>query len=241
MQILRYMALQWKDLYDQKKLINGKLPPILPIVIYQGQDDWWDIKTSFPEMVDIPSDAFKSYIPDFAFAFFNVRGINDEKVRENIILHFYVQILKYQNDPHVKKIPSRLTKGLSEILDSDAALEYIRVFFKYLTKASSYLHTEDYRKALSILPEGGEEIMETLADQWIQEGESRGFVRGEIKTTQSLILESLAKRFDVVGPGLTEKIKTIESLNTLQSLFRQTHRVGSIEDFKALVDRALED
>ena len=87
--------------------------------------------------------------------------------------------------------------------------------------------------------------METLADQWIREGESRGFIRGErsgeIKTTQNLIIESLAERFDVLGPGLTEKIKTIESIDTLQTLFRKTHRVGSIEEFKALVSKALED
>ena len=83
--------------------------------------------------------------------------------------------------------------------------------------------------------------METLADQWIREGESRGFIRGEIKTTQNLIIESLAERFDVLGPGLTEKIKTIDSIDTLQTLFRKTHRVRSIEEFKTLVSKALQD
>ena len=245
MQILRYMALQWKELFDQNKLINGKLPPILPIVVYQGREDWWHARTSFPDMVDIPSDAFMPYIPDFAFAFFNIRGMDEETVRENIILRFYVEIVKYQNDPRIKEIPSRLTRGLTEILDSNTAVEYIRVFFKYLTKASEHLHSEDYRKALSILPEGGEDIMETLADQWIKEGESRGVIigaqQGKIEATQNLIIENLAERFDVVGPTLTGKIKAIDSLDTLQALFRQTHRVQSIEEFKVLLGKAAED
>ena len=140
--------------------------------------DWWHARTSFPDMVDIPSDAFRPYIPDFAFAFFNIRGMDEETVRENIILRFYVEIVKYQNDPRIKEIPSRLTRGLSEVLDSNTAIDYIRVFFKYLTKASEHLHREDYRKALSILPEGGKDIMETLADQWIREGKEIGFKEG---------------------------------------------------------------
>ena len=33
LQLLRYMSLQWTDLIDNKKILGGKLPPILPIVI----------------------------------------------------------------------------------------------------------------------------------------------------------------------------------------------------------------
>src|SRR6056297_1504040 len=34
-QILKYMALQWLELQEQHMLVDGKLPPIIPIVIYQ--------------------------------------------------------------------------------------------------------------------------------------------------------------------------------------------------------------
>jgi len=79
------MALQWKDLYDQGKIVGGKLPPILPIVIYQGQDTW-KTSTSFQDLVEIPSDSFRAYIPDFVFAFFNVKGMDKRKVQENALL-----------------------------------------------------------------------------------------------------------------------------------------------------------
>ena len=244
MQILRYMALQWKELFDQNKLINGKLPPILPIVVYQGREDWWHAKTSFPDMVDIPSDAFRPYIPDFAFAFFNIRGMDEETVRDNIILRFYVEIVKYQNDPRIKEIPSRLTRGLTEILDSNTAVEYIRVFFKYLTKASEHLHSEDYRKALSILPEGGEDIMETLADQWIKEGESRGILigeqRGEIKNAQEMVLEFAGDRYGSLPLSLESDIRSIHSVSALKNLGRQIMKLDTAEEFYTLVKKSLE-
>ncbi len=40
----------------------------------------------------------------------------------------------------------------------------------YLVKSTGHLSQEDYSKALELLPEGGEKIMETLADQWKQQG-----------------------------------------------------------------------
>jgi hypothetical protein len=64
--------------------------------------------------------------------------------------------------------------------------------------------------------------------------------QGEIKTFQKLIIENLTERFDVVGPGLTEKIQSIQSLETLNALFRKTNRVNSLEEFKELVNKAMD-
>ncbi len=69
-------------------------------------------------------------------------------------------------------------------------------------------------------------------DKWV--GETK------IETTQQLILENLTERFGVVSQGLSDRIKSIHSLDTLNALFKQTHRVNSLEEFKALVDKALE-
>jgi len=94
-----------------------------------------------------------------------------------------------------------------------------------------------------------EEYMGTIAEmlerrgreQGIIIGEQQGIQQGKIEATQNLIIENLAERFDVVGPNLTGKIKAIDSLDTLQALFRQTHRVQSIEEFKVLLGKAAED
>ncbi|WP_244156396.1 Rpn family recombination-promoting nuclease/putative transposase [Desulfonatronospira thiodismutans] len=250
-QVLKYMALQWLDLQEQHMLVDGKLPPIIPIVIYQGQEDDRNMCSSFHALVEMPSDSFKVYIPDFSFAFFNVRGIDEAKVREKILLKFYVEIIKYQNDPSVKEIPPRLVRGLIESLGYRTALEYIEIFFRYLVKSTGYLTQEDYKKALELLPEGGESIMETLADQWVQQGRQEGREevlhekdkwerQAEVRATQRLIVEILTERFDVVGSGLTQKIYSIESLDILNGLFRKTQRVGSLEEFSKLVDKALE-
>ncbi|MDZ7759582.1 MAG: Rpn family recombination-promoting nuclease/putative transposase [Desulfovermiculus sp.] len=254
-QILKYMALQWLELQEQHMLMDGKLPPIIPIVIYQGQEEDRKMCSSFHDLVAMPSESFKVYTPDFSFAFFNVHGMDETKVQEKILLKFYVEIIKMQNDPGVKEIPPRLVRGLLESLELRTALEYIDIFFRYLVKSTGYLSQEDYSKALELLPEGGEKIMETLADQWMEQGAQNERQRAEewirqekdkwekqaeLKATQRLILENLNEKFGVVSQSLADRIKSIQSLETLNGLFKQTHRANSLWEFKEFVERALE-
>ena len=72
-QVLKYMALQWLELQEQHMIVDGKLPPIVPILIYQGQENDRRMCSSFHDLVEMPSESFRVYIPDFSFAFFNVR------------------------------------------------------------------------------------------------------------------------------------------------------------------------
>lgn len=252
-QILKYMALQWLELQEQHMLINGKLPPIIPVVIYQGQENTRKMHPSFHDLVDMPSEAFRTYIPDFSFAFFNVRGIDEEKVRDKILLKFYVEIIKMQNDPNIKELPPRLVRGLMESLEQRTALEYIDIFFRYLVKSSGYLDQEDYKKALEILPEGGEKIMETLADQWMEQGAQKERHRAEewikqekdkwerqaeLKNAQETLTDLAAEVYGPLPGMLQVKIKSIQSIENLRALTRKIIRTESLDEFTESVNRA---
>jgi hypothetical protein len=53
-----------------------KIPPIIPIVIYQGEKKW-NVSCRFHDIVRIPSDEFKPYLPDFQYFLFDVSKIDD--------------------------------------------------------------------------------------------------------------------------------------------------------------------
>ena len=247
MQILRYMALQWKELYDQQ-LILGKLPPILPIVIYQGQDSWKP-RISFHDLVEMPSDSFKAYVPDFVFAFFSVRGVDAQKVQENVILRFYVEMIESLDSPQIKEMLPRLVQGFVQALGSHTATEYIEIFFKYLTKASGVLEKRDFQRALSYLPEGGERVMNTLADQWMEQGKNEGRTegialgeqRGELRKSRELLLRNINARFGTINRDIVERIKEIQSVEILDGLFDMSLRTSSFDEFKEQVHRATDN
>ncbi len=244
MQVFRYMGLQWKDLYDQGKIVGGKLPPIIPIVIYQGQENW-RIRTSFQDLVELPSESFSAYIPHFSFAFFNVKGIDEKKVQENVILKFYVEMIKQQNTPDIKDFPIKLAQGLLESLERKTALEYMEIFFKYLTKATDTVQEEDYRKALDLVPEGGENIMNTLADQWIQQGKEEVLLekpyweqQAKLENTKETLIDVATEQYGPLPSMLHEKIKSIQSLENLRALHRRVIKTQSLEEFSELVNQA---
>jgi hypothetical protein len=195
----------------------------------------------------MPSEAFKEFVPDFTFAFFNIGKVDEHKVQENVVLKFYVAIIKALDSPELRELLPQLTQGLYKSLGQRTALEYIEIFFKYLTKATEKLIKEDYQKALDIFPEGGEDIMNTLADQWINEGEQRILQQkpqwieyGKLEATQENLLDIATEQFGPLPTVLQDTIKSIQSIDNLQALMRKVHRTNSLDEFTDLVNRAAE-
>jgi hypothetical protein len=151
------------------------------------------------------------------------------------------------DSPELRELLPQLTQGLYKSLGQRTALEYIEIFFKYLTKATEKLIKEDYQKALDIFPEGGEDIMNTLADQWINEGEQRILQQkpqwieyGKLEATQENLLDIATEQFGPLPTVLQDTIKSIQSIDNLRALMRKVHRTNSLDEFTDLVNRAAE-
>ena len=249
LQLLRYMALQWTDLVDNKKITGTKLPPIIPIVIYQGGQTW-KVLNSFHDLIEFPSEEFKAYIPDFEFIFFDIPGVDKNRLQEiqnKVVLHFYLAMLKTLHSPELKEILPDLVEGLCKTLNSRTVMDYISIFYRYILRTTDSVNREDMQHALNILPQGGEYIMNTLAEEWQKEGEQRGIIigeqrgeqRGELKTVRQLLLVTLQDRFDLLPQFVINDIKSIESPETLNELFRKTLRCESLDQFKGWLNKVL--
>ncbi|MBO5070467.1 MAG: Rpn family recombination-promoting nuclease/putative transposase, partial [Roseburia sp.] len=86
--ILRYMVMVLTDYEaEQEKLHPNitktkefKYPPILPIVYYEGTENWTAVK-NFKERVHL-SDVFEKYIPDFEYLLVPVTSYSDQELIE---------------------------------------------------------------------------------------------------------------------------------------------------------------
>ena len=72
LQLLKYMLEIWDS--KTKKQKTMKLPIIIPLVIYQGKDNW-DIKTSLGEIItnyeSLPQD-IRQYVPNFKYLIYDI-------------------------------------------------------------------------------------------------------------------------------------------------------------------------
>jgi predicted transposase/invertase (TIGR01784 family) len=243
LQLLRYMALEWNEMLKQEKIYGNKLPPIIPIVVYQGHDDW-PVSQEFQSVVDFPSDDFKAYVPNFHYALWNLEDVDEQKLQESLVLKYYVQICKALNSPKLPDYVFDLVEAFIKTLDSKTATEYIEIFFSYLARSSGRVSKETFEKALKRLPEGGgEKIMNTLAEQWIKEGEQRGEQRGvqkgKLEAYQEMLISAIQNKFGVIKPALAGKIRSIQSIESLDGLFSQVFKVEDKKEFISLVDEVL--
>jgi predicted transposase YdaD len=144
-----------------------------------------------------------------------------------------------------------LVEGLFEVLEPKEAMEYIIIFFSYLAKATEHLKKEDYEQALALLPQGGKEVMNTLADQWIgigeqrceqrgeQRGERKGREAGKLEGVRSTILDQVLAKFGNIPLGFTRRIDAIDDIGTLKGLSVSLIKAESLEAFEAFVDKAM--
>ena len=244
LQVARYMVLQWNEMLKQEAIFGTQLPPIIPIVVYQGHEGW-NISRNFHSLVDFPSEAFKALVPNFEYLLWDLNEVDDKKLQDTLILRYYVLICKVLKSSELPDYLFQLVEALYKTLDSKTAVEYIEIFFRYIIKASNKVTRKNFEDSISKLPSGGERIMNTLAEQWLKEGELKGKQEGKqegkLEAYQEMLISAVQNKFGVMKPEFATKIKAISSTETLQGLFNQVFFVEDKKRFRKLVDEIFED
>jgi hypothetical protein len=88
--------------------------------------------------------------------------------------------------------------------------------------------------------------MNTLADQWMRQGETVGEIRGvqkgrqegKLEAARTMLLNFASSKFGYVPVGFSQKIHAIGDIDALNSLSHSLPRADTLEAFEALVDKA---
>ncbi|EIJ42011.1 hypothetical protein BegalDRAFT_1108 [Beggiatoa alba B18LD] len=243
-----YIGLLYQDLLDAK-LIDGKLPPVLPIVLYNGQARW-NMPLNVSELIE-PSPLQK-YQPQLHYLLID-EGIYNPTELSN--LHNLVAALfrleKAQTEQEVSEVINLLVTWLQE----PAQLEIRKAFATWLGRVYLPHHLPE-----AIVPEliDLQEINVMLAERvanWYEsgiqkglqqgklegliegeaKGEAKGEIKGEIKGIKTALLAILTMRFGEVSPETKQAIEAIQKLEHLEQLMRQAIIVDSLITFQQLL------
>ena len=90
--------------------------------------------------------------------------------------------------------------------------------------------------------------METLADQWKQQGREELLLekpmwekQAKLENSQENLIDVATEAYGPLPDSLHEKIKSIKSLENLRALNRKVIRTQSLEEFTELVNRAAQN
>ena len=223
-QLLRYLVRIWERTLRER----GELWPIVPLVVYHGQDAWW-VGRTFQELLDVP-EPLTACTPDYRYVLCDLTAYSDEALRGEVLLHVMTLTLKYIFRPELSDRLPELVGLLRQLADQETGLEYVETVLRYLVQAARYVQDEELREAVATaFHQEGEALMSTIAQKWLEQGKREGVRKGlligievslEIKFgAESLHL--LPEIYHIADPGILRVVlKAINTAKTPEDLRR---------------------
>lgn len=172
-QLLRYLVRIWER--DQRN--KEPLRPIIPIVVYHGRVQW-SITTDFSDLFT-SADALRPYWPAFRYEIQDLSSLSDTDIRGEAHLQIGLLILKYIFAPDLRDHLGDILSLFNDLAETSSPLEYLRTVLYYIGNASKHLEPQDMVNTVqTLLEDGGNEIMQTVADYWIEQGIEQGVEQG---------------------------------------------------------------
>jgi predicted transposase/invertase (TIGR01784 family) len=178
--VLAYIALLYQDLVRTKQLTNsGKLPPVLPIVLYNGEPRWQAATQVFDLIENIPG-SLSRYSPRLEYLLID-EGAYEQAELESLqsLVSFLFQLEKTPLREVGQELVRKLLSWLGENRELQRAFVVFlnRVYFKNKVDVEELYHeatTEEVRAML-------EKNVERWIEEWKAEGEAKGRAEGEAK------------------------------------------------------------
>ncbi len=195
-QAMRYQVGYWVQEFDllhaEQTQSEGRakrkqtLTPILVLLVYHGKEEWnveLRFARHFSGMEDPNSPLSKvlgRYIPDFEPHFVNLSTIADEAIQGEVVTQLFVMVMKHIFDPGLGGNLDKVLKLASEIIRQPSGMEMVMGLLRYIGRSAVKIDkAEMTQKLIAYLPKEGGILMETMAQEWIEEGKKEGIDIGK--------------------------------------------------------------
>lgn len=217
--LLRYMVRIWEQ--DLKQGFSGKLPSVIPIVIYHGIAKW-KVDERFISLFKCPEE-LRRFLPDFSYALCDISRFSDEEIRGVVILKTTLLLFKYILRDELRDHLPEILGLLRELTGKKTGVEYLETVLTYVSRGTDKVDEEDVRRAVEeAFPVIGGEIMPTLAEKWIQQGIRQGIQQGIQQGVLEGLLEGielgLELKFGAKGMKLMPAIRKINDPDRLKAV-----------------------
>ena len=232
-QLLKYMTKIW-DLYLKQKN-SGKLPVILPLLIYHGGKSY-NIDKRFSSRFNIQANTEK-FIPDFEYLLFDFSKYSDLEIIGSIQLQIVLKILHTSFiDNDYDKIFSEILELIKKLNDAESILEYFTTGMKYILEIKDYDFDVTHNKVNLIIPERSETFMST-ANKLREEGKLDGIKKGIKEGRKEELIETIVhltvKKLDIDSfPPELEKSLYNNEIGTLKIIRDNLLTIESLEDLE---------
>jgi len=118
LRMLLYLLLFYQELIKYKEYRDQKLPPVFPILLYNG-DDQWSAPVSLQELLDSPSPSLAEYMPSFRYCRIVERDFLPESLIELNTLTSNLFLIETGDTEKIGEVAERIIAILEKEVDKE--------------------------------------------------------------------------------------------------------------------------
>ena len=232
--ILTYIGLLYQDLIKTKKIKAGKLPPVFPLVLYNGVRTW-NAEREVENLIETVPASLAAYRPSLRYFLLDEGRVSEESLNQpdNAIARL-VEIERLLNPedlaPLIEKLKNQLNAPQNTELRRAFTVWINRVVlkrFESLTnlpelhdlpevqemieeRIDAWKHAIQQKALLQGIQQGVLQGMQQGVLQGMQQGvlqgEYTGIQKGKLEGQTQLLLRFLMRRFGVLPPAVVTQI-----------------------------------
>lgn len=227
-----YACLLLQELVQQEKLKAGQLPPVFPVVIYNG-DTAWNEATSLKDlMVNVPG--LEPFQPQMALFLIDEKRVPEEQLSLQNLLACMVKLEQTAYPDQLFDLFGKLAERYQSDTSAEAQL-MLEVFWHAALKIANAKHYET-----APLPSSWKEVNVTMSGylkEWYEaqfkqaalQGEAKGEAKGKAEGEISLLKKQLKLKFGSLPEGVEARLATL-SLEQLERVAERILFVNQLDD-----------
>ncbi len=196
----------------------------------------------FHDIVNIPHDDMKPYIPDFQYFLSDAATEDEDRYNTSVVIKCWFMLVKYIKDPGMREKLFEIVKLLHDFPDQEEAIEYVDIFFKYLANTDNSITRTDAIEAVETIFQGrGVDMVKGWAKEYVEEGRNEGRNEGMLFEDREMVLEALDIKFNNVPADVHAQIQALNNRLLLKRLHRSAIQSKDIDGFRKSIQELISE
>jgi predicted transposase/invertase (TIGR01784 family) len=236
--LLTYIGLLYQDITKAKQQGEGKLPPILPLVLYNG-DKVWDAALTLEELIEELPGELSRYRPQFHYLLLDEGHYPKQNLPLNNLVAsiFRLEMSREPKDVH------RLVAELVDWLKAPEQASLRRAFAVWINRVllptrlpgQQVPRVNDLIEVENMLAERVKEWTREWKEAGIQEGMQKGIRKGIRKGLLEAIEMGLSIKFGAEGTRLYQRIERITDIDQLEAIKETVKTAKELAEIEVLL------
>jgi Putative transposase, YhgA-like len=238
--VLVYVGLLYQALIRAGQLPpSGKLPPVVPIVLYNGRGRWNAPHTVESLVATIPR-SLAPYCPRLGYLLLDEGRYTERELAPLRNLVAALCRLENSREPEdVQRVLGVLIDWLRAPEDDSLRRAFTvwlrRVLLPARLPGVEIPEVHDLVEMHTMLAERVVEWTQRWKDEGLQQGLQQGLHQGQVQEARAMVLEAVAAHFGETPHEIAATIQRLEDRETLHALLRQAITCSTLDAFREVL------